>query len=135
MKKSAFFICIGIAIVLSVFVSAYSQEDMVIVNSDVFDNPRRPSSLFRHDEHNERAEIDACNECHHVYDDDGNRLEDESSEDQRCSDCHELKASGRKPALMKAFHTNCKGCHEEKKKGPVMCGQCHVRKMVIEDES
>jgi hypothetical protein len=31
------------------------------------------------------------------------------------------------PGLTKAFHTNCKGCHENKNKGPVMCGECHVR--------
>jgi hypothetical protein len=23
---------------------------------------------------------------------------------------------------------NCKGCHLERKQGPVMCGTCHVRK-------
>jgi len=54
--------------------------------------------------------------------------EDESSEDQRCSDCHELARSGNKPALMKAFHANCKGCHKAQKKGPLMCGQCHVKR-------
>jgi predicted CXXCH cytochrome family protein len=132
MKKGASFICVGILAVLLIFVSAYSQEDLVIVSSDAFDTPQRPPSVFRHDEHNERAEIEACNECHHLYDENGKRLEDESSEDQRCSECHEPEASGRKPALMKAFHTNCKGCHKEKKKGPVMCGQCHVRGLKAE---
>jgi len=132
MKKGASLICVGILVVLLIFVSAYSQEDMVIVSSDAFDVPQRPPSVFRHDEHNERAEIEACNECHHLYDENGKRLEDESSEDQRCSECHESKASGRKPALVKAFHTNCKGCHKEKKKGPVMCGQCHVRGLKAE---
>jgi hypothetical protein len=29
--------------------------------------------------------------------------------------------------LRKAFHLNCKGCHQTKKQGPVMCGECHVR--------
>jgi predicted CXXCH cytochrome family protein len=132
MKKGASLICVGILAVLLIFVSAYSQEDLVIVSSDAFDTPQRPPSVFRHDEHNERAEIEACNECHHLYDENGKRLEDESSEDQRCSECHEPEASGRKPALMKAFHTNCKGCHKEKKKGPVMCGQCHVRGLKAE---
>jgi len=120
-------------VTLVIFVSAYSQEEMVVINSDGFKNSQRPAAVFRHDEHNESAEIEECNECHHVYDDDGKLLEDESSEDQRCSDCHELKASGRQLALMKAFHTNCKGCHQEKKNGPVMCGQCHVRRLVIAD--
>jgi len=133
MKKSAFFICASVMVTLLIFVSAYSQEDMVVINSDGFKGPQRPPSVFRHDEHNELAQIEECNECHHVYDDDGNLLEDESSEDQRCSECHEIEASGRQPALMKAFHTNCKRCHQEKKNGPVMCGQCHVRRLVIAD--
>ena len=133
MKKSAFFICASVMVTLVIFVSAYSQEDMVIINSDDFDSSQRPPAVFRHDEHNEAAEIEECNECHHVYDDDGKLVEDESSEDQRCSDCHELKASGRQLALMKAFHANCKGCHQEKKDGPIMCGQCHIRGLVIEE--
>jgi hypothetical protein len=29
--------------------------------------------------------------------------------------------------LAKAFHLNCKGCHEQRGKGPIMCGQCHVK--------
>ncbi len=39
MKKSAFFICAAIMATLLIFVSAYSQEDMVVVNTDAFDNP------------------------------------------------------------------------------------------------
>jgi hypothetical protein len=33
---------------------------------------------------------------------------------------------------MKAFHIHCKSCHREKKKGPLMCGQCHVRNLPTE---
>ena len=133
MKKRAFFMCASVVVALLIFVSAYSQEEMRVINSDGFDSPQRPPALFRHDEHNEAAEIEACNECHHVYDDDGKLLEDESSEDQRCSECHEVEASGRRPGLMKAFHTNCKGCHQERNTGPVMCGQCHARRPVFEE--
>ena len=133
MKRRAFFICTSVMITLLILVSAHSQEEMVVINADSFDSPQRPAAVFRHDEHNEAAELEACNECHHVYDDDGKLVEDESSEDQLCSDCHESKASGRQLALMKAFHTNCKGCHLKKKNGPVMCGQCHVRGQVMAD--
>ena len=118
-------ICFGI-IGIVFWDSAYSQEDMRFISADAFENPRRPPTIFNHDEHNELAQIEACSECHHVYDEAGNLVEDESSEDQRCSDCHESARSGRKPALMKAFHTNCKSCHREQKRGPLMCGQCHV---------
>jgi hypothetical protein len=42
------------------------------------------------------ALIEDCNECHHVYED-GEKLEDESSEDSSCSECHEEKGSGKAP--------------------------------------
>ena len=127
MKKSAFCISASVMISLLILVSAYSQEEMVVISADGFDSSQRPAAVFRHDEHNEAAEIEACSECHHVYDDDGKLVEDESSEDQSCADCHEMQDIGRKPGLMKAFHTHCKSCHREKKKGPLMCGQCHLR--------
>jgi Class III cytochrome C family len=113
-------------LLLTVFllVAAYSQEEMETVDSSVFLNPERVASVFKHEAHNEAAEIDECNECHHVYED-GVKLEDESSEDMACSECHEIDVSEEQPALMQAFHMNCKGCHLSEKKGPIMCGECH----------
>lgn len=108
------------------FAAAYSQEDMTLVKNDSFANPQRTPALFKHDEHNETAGIEACNECHHVYEN-GVKVADESSEDRGCSDCHDVAASGATPSLLRAFHTNCKGCHESGKKGPIMCGECHAR--------
>jgi hypothetical protein len=108
-------------------VSAWSQEDMKVVSSEAFAKAQRPEAVFPHDAHNEKAAIENCNECHHVYEG-GKRVEDESSEDRRCSDCHGLEDAGAQPGLMKAFHLNCKGCHQKEKKGPVMCGECHVRR-------
>ena len=112
---------------LTLSIDSHSQEDMVFIENDAFEDPRRPRAVFRHDEHNELAEIEECNACHHVYDENGRLVEDESSEGQRCSDCHEVVAAGRKPPLMKAFHLNCKGCHKVQNSGPTMCGQCHVK--------
>jgi len=126
MKKAAVFIFTIVVVSAFLFVSAYSQEEMTFVDNSVFTKPQRTPSIFRHDEHNEKAGIEECNECHHVYED-GKMLEDESSEDQRCSDCHEFKSSGSTPALMKAYHVNCKGCHLKQKKGPTMCGECHLK--------
>ena len=133
MNKKILLIFIFSSACLIFLISAHSQEDMQFVSADAFVKPRRPPAVFRHDAHNESAGIEECYVCHHVYDENGNLAEDESSEDQRCSDCHELARSGNKPALMKAFHANCKGCHKEKKKGPLMCGQCHVRGFKAED--
>lgn len=114
-----------LVLLLVLAVSASSQEDMVVVDNGAFEMPRRSAAVFVHDEHNETAGIEECGECHHVYDDEGNRVEDESSEDQMCADCHGSEDEGRKPALMKAYHLNCKGCHATQGAGPVMCGECH----------
>ncbi|MDJ0783225.1 MAG: cytochrome c3 family protein [Desulfosarcinaceae bacterium] len=120
--------CVAMAVLLGVgffSVSAFSQEEMVVVDNRVFDAPQRPSSRFEHDAHNEAAEIEDCAVCHHVYDDDGVLVEDESSEDSSCSECHGIADEGRIPNLRKAYHRNCKGCHREQGAGPVLCGECH----------
>lgn len=117
-----------LVLLLGLMASAHSQEEMVVVDNGVFDSPRRAPAVFVHDTHNETAEIEDCSQCHHVYDEHGKQIEDESSEDQRCSECHASGAQGRKPALMKAYHLNCKGCHVTQGKGPVMCGECHRKK-------
>ena len=127
MQKNAVCITALTLVSLLILVSAHSQEDMTHVDNSVFNNPQRVASVFKHEEHNENAELEECNECHHVYDEDGQKLEDESSEDQQCVECHGNKASGNKPALEKAYHTNCRGCHLQGKKGPILCGECHVR--------
>ncbi|MBT8372866.1 MAG: cytochrome c family protein [Deltaproteobacteria bacterium] len=124
-KQSDILIVIAIISILIVL-PAFAQEDMEVVEDDSFENQRRPPAVFRHDAHNETAEIEECNECHHVYEN-GERVADESSEDQRCAECHTEKAIDNQPGLRKAFHLNCKGCHQSKKQGPVMCGECHVR--------
>ena len=126
MKKRITFILMAPMLVGLLFLPAFSQEDMEVVDGGGFSKQQRPAAVFRHDEHNELAEIEECNECHHVYEN-GNKVEDESSEDQSCSECHDENSSGKQPGLRKAFHMNCKGCHLENKKGPIMCGQCHVK--------
>ncbi len=105
---------------------AYAQDDPMVIDNSVFESPARPAAAFQHDEHNEKAGIEECIECHHIYED-GVLQEYESSEDQLCSECHGVESSDNTLPLMKAFHKNCKGCHTEKKAGPVMCGECHIR--------
>ena len=126
MKNRLPFILIAPVLVGILLLPAFSQEDMEVVDNEGFLKKQRPTVVFRHDEHNESAQIEDCNECHHVYEN-GEKLEDESSEDQSCDDCHDEKRSGDAPGLRKAFHSNCKGCHLTKKQGPIMCGKCHVR--------
>jgi len=125
MKKTLFFVSLLLS-TLCLLISIHAQEDMVEIDNSVFDNPQRSASVFKHDSHNENAGVEDCAICHHVYDESGKLVKDESSEDSKCSDCHELKSSGRKPGLMKAFHLSCKGCHLEQKSGPILCGECHI---------
>jgi hypothetical protein len=91
-----------------------------VVENYYFPNPQRPPAVFEHDAHNEKADLFDCAECHHVYDEEGQKLEWDSSEDQACADCHGLSDQGRMPGLRKAFHQNCRGCHLTVQKGPFM---------------
>lgn len=126
MKKAIIFCTALIMMVGLLSVSGYCQEGIEYLDNTIFDNPRRMPAVFVHDDHNEKAGLDDCTECHHIYDENGQKDEYESSEDQMCADCHEIEDEGRKPGLMKAYHLNCKGCHLVEGKGPFVCGQCHV---------
>jgi hypothetical protein len=120
-------ICIAAVLVISLAaVHGFSQEDMMFVANTDFDHPVRTPAVFEHDVHNETAELEDCNVCHHLYID-GELAEDESSEDQACSECHDVSGSGDNPSLRRAFHLNCKGCHLEKGAGPIMCAECHPK--------
>ena len=126
MKKYLMLALILLSLLAFLMLPAASQEEMEVLEDQGFSKRQRPPAVFKHDKHNEKAEIEECNECHHIYEN-GEKLEDESSEDQPCSDCHSEKDSGDQPRLVRAFHLNCKGCHQSLKKGPIMCGECHVR--------
>lgn len=125
MTKRMVTIGAAVLVLALMLASAWCQDEMIVVANDGFVNPQRPQALFAHEEHNDAAEIDDCTECHHVYED-GQKIEDESSEDMRCADCHDLERDGNTPSLLQAFHGNCKGCHAERKAGPIMCGECHA---------
>ena len=129
--KKCIFIVVVILFVTAFF--AYSQEDTPSVedypriDNSIFDNPQRPGSIFDHDDHNEKAELEEdCAHCHHVYE--GNKLvQDESSEDTHCSECHSLKETKENSiSLRAAYHKQCNDCHFDSRKGPVLCGECHI---------
>jgi hypothetical protein len=126
MKKQSLYLLVSVLFSGCILLVAGAQENMTAVDNTIFGNPERTQAVFRHESHNEKAKIDACNTCHHEFKD-GKKLEDASSEDRRCADCHGLTDSGKTPSLRKAFHRNCKGCHEKSGKGPVMCGECHLK--------
>jgi hypothetical protein len=106
--------------------SGHSQEDVTFVEDSALEKKMRPAVPFLHDQHNETAELDDCNACHHVYED-GKRVEDDSSEGQECSECHTLNKGDNPLSLVNIYHLQCKGCHQKKKAGPIMCSECHPR--------
>jgi len=128
MEKRALIIYTVITLIGFIFavMSGYSQEDVTNVEDSAFEKKMRPAVPFLHDKHNETAGIDECNNCHHVYED-GKKIEDDSSEDQECSECHTINKGDNPLSLVKVYHLQCKGCHQKKKAGPIMCSECHQR--------
>jgi hypothetical protein len=109
-------------------VLGFAQEDMREVDNSVFERPVRSPALFDHDVHNDIAGLDDCSICHHVYEN-GRRSETQSSEGMMCADCHSLSRGAENPIpLRRAFHLSCKGCHVERRAGPLMCAECHPRR-------
>jgi hypothetical protein len=107
--------------------SGFSQENIKAVDDSAFAERIRPKVAFFHDDHNEKAGIDDCSKCHHVYDG-AKVVEDESSEDKECSACHVNEQGENLQGLAATYHLRCKGCHMENKKGPVTCSECHMKK-------
>lgn len=103
------------------------RDDSARMDTSAFDRLRRPAAVFDHDSHNEAAQIDDCAVCHHVWEN-GKRVPDESSEGTPCSDCHGVIARPDNPMpLANALHTRCKSCHVKKRKGPLLCAECHKK--------
>ncbi len=108
---------------------AFSQEaEMVLEHKEIAPH-ERPLVKFTHERHmNVPLE---CARCHHDYDQFGNNKVDQDG--QACTTCHS-RVQGKNPVpLTDAFHGQCKRCHEQmrhqgKTSGPVMCGECHVRR-------
>lgn len=103
-----------------------NAETLEMLSNKAFSDPRMPEVAFFHDAHNERANLKKCSVCHHLYE--YNVLTDESSEGTPCADCHRPALHPKGFNLSAAYHAQCKGCHLDQKKGPVVCGECHKKK-------
>lgn len=108
---------------------AFAQGEPERLSPSAFKMPQRPGAIFSHDDHTQMAQIsDDCTICHHVY---ANKtlVPDQSSEDNACSDCHSLQPGPENTiSLVNAFHKRCRECHYASEKGPVLCGQCHIKR-------
>ena len=128
MEKRTVIIYMVITLFVCIFavMSGYSQEDVTTVEDSAFKEKMRPTVPFLHEEHNEKAEIEECNVCHHLYEE-GEKVEDDFSEGMECSECHTLNKGDNPLSLVKVYHLQCKGCHQQSKAGPIMCSECHIK--------
>ncbi|WP_432738234.1 acidic tetraheme cytochrome c3 TmcA [Maridesulfovibrio sp. FT414] len=126
MLKRVISVAVVAACVFLYMIPAFCQEDMTVLLDPAFKHPQRPAALFAHDAHNEKAGLDDCATCHHVWED-GKIVEGQSSEDQKCSDCHAVKPEAGKTGLRNAYHKLCTGCHVKVEEGPVSCAGCHPK--------
>ncbi len=78
----------------------------------------------------------SCGDCHHNDEHQPLSAEDIGAMDDtsklECVNCHNEDFKNKELQEAKdIFHNNCRGCHAEGidgKKGPMRCGECHVRK-------
>ncbi len=66
---------------------------------------------FNHIAHQEK--VNECSDCHH-----------KGQEYGKCTGCHGFADKKDFPGRKKAFHAQCKGCHQ-KTSGPTSCKGCH----------
>ena len=90
----------GVCLFELVAVTAFCNEGEAVTDYS-FNHRQRTAAIFAHDEHNEKAQIDECSICHHLYQN-GVKVEGESSEDMSCSDCHAVQIGFPTRPLMKA---------------------------------
>jgi Class III cytochrome C family len=121
--------CLFVLAIICLFVVplAFSQEAVMVLDHKEIGPHQRPLIQFNHEKHSTNLE---CLRCHHDYDKYGNVR---GSEGQACIECHGKTAGKKYTPLTDLFHVQCKSCHEAMRargepSGPVMCGECHVRK-------
>lgn len=82
---------------------------------------RKSSINFNHKDHVNlvRPGIDGrCAYCHHKSTVDNTSW--------HCVGCHGTTEEGDAPRYQDAIHSQCKECHRAKKRGPLLCNECHV---------
>ena len=98
-NKTALFVTATVLAFLFILGVAYAQDDIKSLKHDVFIERERPAAVFPHVFHTDEAEID-CLMCHHIYDETGENIWDDSSESE-CAECHKLEGDGKVLPLMR----------------------------------
>ncbi len=121
--------------VLIIIVSMFSFSTISANSAEKpAEKKQRPDVMFLDEYHDLHMESANCLDCHHIYENGENILDEGELEDGEaetsCSSCHTPDATLN---LEKAYHQQCMGCHNKMKKakektGPSLCGECHIRK-------
>ncbi|MEJ2724750.1 MAG: cytochrome c3 family protein [Deltaproteobacteria bacterium] len=136
----ALILAAGLALSGGIVVSGYGQEkasnpsdlNVIVINNEGYETNRKGPVIFTHLKHARYYEV-SCWDCHHEYED-GKNVWAPWTGTVKCSECHmpSMNVEG-VMNLQKAYHVNCKGCHEERAKegkthGPYRkCYGCHER--------
>lgn len=107
--------------------AVFSQDAEMVLDHKELSPHQRSLVRFNHDGHSANIE---CLRCHHDYDKHGNN---KGGDGQLCTACHGKSAEKTRIPLEKAFHAQCKGCHETRRaqgisNTPILCGECHAKK-------
>ncbi len=124
MNKTGITTLISAVILLLFGAVAAFGTDCERFSDPTFENPSRPPACFNHEDH---ADFYDCATCHHVYDEVGNLVKGESSEDMYCSDCHYDSSDPKQMELLTRYHERCRACHILEAAGPVTCAGCHKK--------
>lgn len=101
---------------------------LLLESSFVATYPRQYAPVrFMHSKHAAALQGD-CATCHHY------RPADPAADEiVGCRSCHQQTVTEKdteRIGLKAAYHTQCMGCHERMKKGPVSCEGCHAKRGV-----
>lgn len=92
--------------------SATEDLDTITINNEGYSKDRKSPVVFEHKMHAHDYEI-SCWNCHHEYKD-GENIWAPWGTTKRCIECHDpVEAKGTTSKLQKAYHVNCKNCHQE----------------------
>lgn len=109
-------------------------ENIIINNTEAFNGKQRTPVQFPHGKHFEGSL--GCKDCHHQYSNGKNILDEgllvSGNNGMKCAACHNSRTGIN---LMRAYHTQCIGCHTKnvkagEKAGPRLCGECHPRNRI-----
>ena len=117
---------IALTIIAAWLLPAFSADKKPVLQDPTFAPRQRPAPLFDHEKHTNYDQV-KCGVCHHHADKNGKRVDDENQDAVKCAQCHKPAPADKTTRLLRAYHQACKSCHEKVKKGPIACGECHVK--------